>query len=133
MSGDSADDVANHQQLQAEQDRPAELLAEAAVGAGLMMPEPNGGSTGADQHADDDDGDPGGVDDLPDPLDRMVVVLGAPLSVVPFVVLGVPVRMISVPSAARLKARRRGYLLLASARERNTLRRPLIRDFRCSG
>jgi hypothetical protein len=61
---------------------PAKLLAEAAVGAGLMMAEPGGGHTGADQHADDDDGDPDGVDDLPDPLDRMVVVHGAPLSVV---------------------------------------------------
>src|SRR5262249_16316766 len=45
FSGDSADDVADHQQLQAEQDRPAELLAEAAVGAGLTMAEPDGGST----------------------------------------------------------------------------------------
>jgi len=36
-----------------------------------------------------------------------------------FTVLGVPVRIISVPTAARLKARRRGNLLLASARERD--------------
>jgi hypothetical protein len=55
-----------------------------------MMAEPHGGNTGADQHADDDDSDPDGVDDLPDSHDRMVVVHGAPLSVVPFAVLGVP-------------------------------------------
>jgi hypothetical protein len=40
----------------------------------------------------------------------MVVVHGAPLSVVPFAVLGVLMRMISVPGTARLKARHRGYL-----------------------
>src|SRR5215469_8732130 len=82
FSGDGADDVPNHQQLQAEQDRPAELLAEAAVNLALVTAEPDGGSTGADHHADDDDSDPGGVDDLPDALNRMVIVHGAPLSVV---------------------------------------------------
>lgn len=37
-----------------------------------MMTQPDSGGTGADQHADDDDGDPGGVDDLPDPVDHLV-------------------------------------------------------------
>jgi hypothetical protein len=32
-----------------------------------MTAEPDGGSTGGDQHAYDDDRDTGGVDDLPDP------------------------------------------------------------------
>jgi len=68
------------------------------------MAQPGGGSTGTDQHAYDYDGNPGGVDDLPDPLDRLVVVHGAPLPAVPSAALGVPVRMISVPSAAGLKA-----------------------------
>jgi hypothetical protein len=36
LSGNSADDVADDQQFQAEQDRSAELLAEMAVDAGLM-------------------------------------------------------------------------------------------------
>jgi hypothetical protein len=53
-----------------------------------MMAQPDGGSTGADHHADDDDGDPGGVDDLTDLLDRLVVIHGAPLSVAPFAALG---------------------------------------------
>jgi hypothetical protein len=38
-----------------------------------------------------------------------------------FAVRGVPVRIISVHVAARLKARRRGCLLLASARKRDTV------------
>jgi hypothetical protein len=46
LSGDSADDVADDQQLQAEQDRPAELLAEMAVDAGLMTAQLDDGSTG---------------------------------------------------------------------------------------
>jgi hypothetical protein len=87
-------------------DRLAELLAEAAIGAGLMMAEPQGGSSGADRQADDDDRDPGGVDNLPDPCDRVVTVHVAPLPFVPLLVPGLPVSMISVPSTDRLEARR---------------------------
>src|SRR5262249_34448581 len=87
-------------ELQAEQDGPAELLAEVTVGAGLTMAEPGRGSADADQHADDDDGDPGGVDNLAGPDDRVVIVHGAPLSACPFGIPGmpgVPVRMIFIP------------------------------------
>src|SRR5262249_39261310 len=42
LGGDSADDVAGYQQLQAEQDCPAELLAETAVIAGITMTQPKG-------------------------------------------------------------------------------------------
>jgi len=118
MAANRASDVPNHQQLQAEQDRPAELLAEAAVDVGLMTAEPDSGSTDADHHADDDDSDSGGVDDLPDIPNRMVIVHGAPLSVVLLAALGVPVRMIPVPSAARLKARRRGHAERVSMADR---------------
>jgi hypothetical protein len=79
LSGDGADDVAGHQQLQAKQDGPAELLAEAAIGVGFVAAEPDSGSTGVHQHADGDDGHAHSVDDLPDPRDHVVVVHGSPL------------------------------------------------------
>jgi hypothetical protein len=46
-----------------------------------MMDESDGGSPGADQQTDDDNGNPDGVDNLPDPYDRVVIVHVAPLSV----------------------------------------------------
>src|SRR5215467_2443982 len=78
LGGDGADDVGGHQQFQAEQDGLAELLAEAAVIVGLMPAEPDRGRADRDDAAQDDDGHAGGVDDLPDPLDHVVVVHAAP-------------------------------------------------------
>jgi len=83
LGGDGADDVAGHKQLQPKQDGPAELLAEAVIGAGFVTAEPDSGDTGVDQHADGDDGHAHAVDDLPDPPDHMVIVHGSPLSPVP--------------------------------------------------
>ena len=74
LGGDGADDIAGHEQLQAEQDRLAELLAEAAVGRDVVTGEPDGGGDGRDRRADEHDRDPGGIDDLTDPLDRVVVI-----------------------------------------------------------
>src|SRR5215469_11431365 len=78
LGGDGADDVGGHQQFQAEQDGLAELLAEAAVIVGLVPAEPDRGRADRDDAAQDDDGHPGGVDDLPDPLDHVVEVHAAP-------------------------------------------------------
>src|SRR5262249_35232629 len=74
LAGDSADDIPGDQQLQAKQDGLAELLAEAPVGAGLVVGEADGGGTSVEHRTDDDDGDPGAVDDLSDPCDDVGVV-----------------------------------------------------------
>src|SRR5262245_3402200 len=73
---DRADDVRRDEQLQAKQDRPAELLPEGRVNVRLAAGQP---AEGDDRHEGDaagDDRDPGRVDDPPDRLDPLPERLG---------------------------------------------------------
>src|SRR4051794_26589776 len=77
--GDSPDDVAGAEQLEAEQDGLAELPAEALVDGGLAPGPPSGGGRDRDRSAGDDDHDPGGVDGHPGLFDHVVINHLAPL------------------------------------------------------
>ena len=71
--GDGADDVTGHEQLQAEQDGPAQLLAETPVDITLAPGEPDDAGHERDRCAGHDDHDPRGIDGHPDLLDHVVV------------------------------------------------------------
>ena len=61
-----------------QQDDLAKLLTKAAVDAGLVPGQPDDGGASGDSRADGDDDNPGGIDDLPDPDDYVVIVHVAP-------------------------------------------------------
>ena len=70
--GDGTDDVAGHEQFQAEQDGLAQLLAETPVDITLAPGAPDGGDHERDRRAGYDDHDPRGINGQPGRLDRVV-------------------------------------------------------------
>ena len=77
--GDGTDDVAGHEQLQAEQDGLAQLLAETQVDRTLAPGEADGGDHERDRYAGHDDHDPRRIDDHPDLLDHVVETISLPV------------------------------------------------------
>lgn len=67
--GDGPDDVRSHEQLQTEQDYPAKLLPESAVGSGFVTGDSAGDERQHEGNPACDRQDPGGVDRASDSFD----------------------------------------------------------------